>query len=448
MNYQEVLDYLYSSLPMYHRVGAAAYKTDITNTVKLMEALGHPEQSFKAIHVAGTNGKGSVSHFLASVLRNSGYKVGLYTSPHLVDFRERIRVNGLMIPEEYVAQFVNDNKKLFEEIEPSFFEMTVAMAFCYFREQMIDIAVVEVGMGGRLDSTNIISPLLSIITNIGFDHTQYLGDTLEAIAGEKAGIIKKGVPVVIGETQSQTQSIFMKKAEEANAQIFFADNSFKVEESELSTQHYLHATILKNEEYYSDIKTPLNGKYQLKNLATVSQTVDILRQIGYNITDTSFKIGIESVILDTGLRGRWEIMSTKPLMVCETAHNEDGIRCLVEKLEELNYSRVHIIYGCVNDKDYEKILSMLPTNARYYFCKPSVPRGLDVNKLYKSAEKLGLFGYKYKTIGDAIAAAREITLDKEIVIITGSIFLVADAIAEFERELIEEQEQTDENSAL
>ena len=274
MDYQEVLEYLYNSLPMYHRVGAAAYKTDITNTVKLMNALKHPERSFKAIHVAGTNGKGSVSHFLASVLRNSGYKVGLYTSPHLVDFRERIRINGEMIPEEYVAQFVNDHKSLFEEIEPSFFEMTVGMAFSYFREQMIDIAVVEVGMGGRLDSTNVISPVLSIITNIGLDHTQYLGNSLEAIAAEKAGIIKQEVPVVIGETQSATQRIFAEKAKELNAPIFFADNSFRVEETEQSTNSYMQAVISKNDEYYSDIKTPLSGKYQLKNLATVSQAVD------------------------------------------------------------------------------------------------------------------------------------------------------------------------------
>lgn len=441
MDYQEVLEYLYNSLPMYHRVGAAAYKTDITNTVKLMNALKHPERSFKAIHVAGTNGKGSVSHFLASVLRNSGYKVGLYTSPHLVDFRERIRINGEMIPEEYVAQFVNDHKSLFEEIEPSFFEMTVGMAFSYFREQMIDIAVVEVGMGGRLDSTNIISPVLSIITNIGIDHTQYLGNSLEAIAAEKAGIIKQEVPVVIGETQSATQRIFAEKAKELNAPIFFADNSFRVEETEQSTNNYMQAVISKNDEYYSDIKTPLSGKYQLKNLATVSQAVDILKQIGYNnITDTSFKIGIESVIMDTGLRGRWETMSTNPLIICETAHNEDGIRCLLEKLKEMNYTKVHIIYGCVNDKDYEKILSMLPTNARYYFCKPSVPRGLEVDTLYKSAEKLGLYGYKYNSIADAIDAAKETALDDEIVVITGSIFLVADAIAEFEKELTEGQE--------
>lgn len=441
MDYQEVLEYLYNSLPMYHRVGAAAYKTDITNTVKLMNALKHPERSFKAIHVAGTNGKGSVSHFLASVLRNSGYKVGLYTSPHLVDFRERIRINGEMIPEEYVAQFVNDHKSLFEEIEPSFFEMTVSMAFSYFREQMIDIAVVEVGMGGRLDSTNVISPVLSIITNIGLDHTQYLGNSLEAIAAEKAGIIKQEVPVVIGETQSATQRIFAEKAKKLNAPIFFADNSFRVEETEQSTNNYMQAVISKNDEYYSDIKTPLSGKYQLKNLATVSQAVDILKQIGYNnITDTSFKIGIESVIIDTGLRGRWETMSTNPLIICETAHNEDGIRCLLEKLKEMNYTKVHIIYGCVNDKDYEKILSMLPTNARYYFCKPSVPRGLEVDTLYKSAEKLGLYGYKYNSIADAIDAAKETALDDEIVVITGSIFLVADAIAEFEKELTEGQE--------
>ena len=375
MNYQEVLDYLYSSLPMYHRVGAAAYKTDITNTVKLLGALEHPHHNFKTIHVAGTNGKGSVSHFLTSVLMNSGYKVGLYTSPHLVDFRERIRINGNMIPEEYVVQFVKDNSALFAEIEPSFFEMTVAMAFSYFASQAVDIAVIEVGMGGRLDSTNVITPELSIITNIGIDHTQYLGNTLADIAKEKAGIIKQHIPVVIGETQSEIQKIFATKAKETNSKLYYADKSFKTIETQESHNNYLYATIFKNDEFYSDIKTPLSGKYQLKNLATVAQAVDILKLKGYNITDTSFKIGIESVIIDTGLRGRWEIMNSDPLTICEVAHNEDGIKCLTEKLEQLKYQKLHIVYGCVNDKDYKKILSILPKEARYYFCKPSVPRG-------------------------------------------------------------------------
>ena len=431
MDYQEVLDYLYSSLPMYHRVGASAYKTDITNTKKLMDAIDHPERKFKSIHVAGTNGKGSVSHFLASILRNAGYKVGLYTSPHLVDFRERIRINGEMIPEEYVTKFIIEHKPLFMEIEPSFFEMTVALAFNYFAEQQVDIAVVEVGMGGRLDSTNIITPELSIITNIGFDHTQYLGVTLPAIAKEKAGIIKRSLPVVIGETQPETQNIFIDKAKEMRSPIYFADKTYTAEETQVSTTNYLYASIVKNNEYFTEVKSPMSGKYQLKNLVTVAQSVDILRNIGYKITETAFKVGIESVILDTGLRGRWEIMSNRPTIVCETAHNEDGIRYLLEKIKSLEHRHLHIIYGCVNDKDYGKILEMLPKNAKYYFCKPSVPRGLDVNELYTSATAIGLQGNKYNNISEAITSAKKAASKTDLIIITGSIFLVADALNTF-----------------
>ena len=385
MIYQDVLEYLYNSLPMYQRIGKAAYKEDITNTVKLMAALKNPERKIKTIHVAGTNGKGSVSHFLASTLQNSGYKVGLYTSPHLVDFRERIRINGTMVSKEYVEEFVNTHKSLFDEVKPSFFEMTVAMAFCYFAEQNVDIAVIEVGMGGRLDSTNVIKPILSIITNIGLDHTQYLGSTLPAIAKEKAGIIKNNVPVIIGESQSEIEYVFLNKAKEMESKIYFADRNFNVQLLDDSRDDYMHALIRKGEDYYSEVKTPLAGSYQTKNLATVSQAVDLLRKKGYQISDTSFKIGVESVIIDTGLHGRWEGVSTSPTIVCETAHNEDGIKNLMAKLNTMDYDTLHVVYGCVNDKDYEKILMMLPTKAKYYFCTPSVPRGLDVNILHNTA---------------------------------------------------------------
>lgn len=428
MIYQDVLEYLYNSLPMYQRIGKAAYKEDITNTVKLMAALNNPEQKIKTIHIAGTNGKGSVSHLLASILQNSGYKVGLYTSPHLVDFRERIRINGTMISKEYVEEFVNAYKSLFDEVEPSFFEMTVAMAFSYFAEQNVDIAVIEVGMGGRLDSTNVIMPELSIITNIGLDHTQYLGTTLPDIAKEKAGIIKNNVPVVIGESQSETEHVFLNKAKDMESEIYFADKNFDVQLLDDSRDDYLHALINKGEEYFSEIKTPLSGNYQTKNIATVSQAVELLRNMGYNITDTSFKIGVESVIIDTGLHGRWEVVSTSPTIICETAHNEDGIRNLIEKIESMDYYVLHMVYGCVNDKDYEKILSMLPRRAKYHFCTPSVPRGLNVDELYDSAISLGLNGEKYYSPKDAIDTAIAEAKWGDIIVITGSIFLVADAL--------------------
>ncbi|MBR5784338.1 MAG: bifunctional folylpolyglutamate synthase/dihydrofolate synthase [Bacteroidales bacterium] len=436
MEYQKTLEYLYNSLPMYHRVGMAAYKEDITNTVRLMQALNNPERKFKSIHVAGTNGKGSVSHFLASILQNSGYKVGLYTSPHLVDFRERIRINGQMISEEYVTNFVEANKPLFQKISPSFFEMTVAMAFNYFAEQNVDIAVIEVGMGGRLDSTNVIDPVLSIITNISIDHTQYLGNTIEAIAREKAGIIKRNVPVVIGQTQMECAHVFKEKASEMNSDIYFADKNFTLEETDKSNSFYLHALIYKNRNTYSLVKTPLSGRYQMKNLATVAQATDILRQIGYKISNTAFAIGIESVVIDTGLRGRWEIMSQKPTIVCETAHNEDGIRCLIEKINSLHINKLHIIYGCVNDKDYSKILEMLPKNANYYFCKPSVPRGLDTDELYNTASGIGLEGNKYESLSLAMREAKRRMDNDDILIITGSIFLVADAINLFDKRAV------------
>ena len=428
MIYQDVLEYLYNSLPMYQRIGKAAYKEDITNTVKLMAALKNPERKIKTIHVAGTNGKGSVSHFLASTLQNSGYKVGLYTSPHLVDFRERIRINGTMVSEEYVEEFVNTHKSLFDEVKPSFFEMTVAMAFCYFAEQNVDIAVIEVGMGGRLDSTNVIKPILSIITNIGLDHTQYLGSTLPAIAKEKAGIIKNNVPVIIGESQSEIEYVFLNKAKEMESKIYFADRNFDIQLLEDSRDDYMHALIKKGEDYYSEVKTPLAGSYQLKNLATVAQAVDILREKGYQISDTSFKIGIESVIIDTGLHGRWEVVSTSPTIICETAHNEDGIKNLMTKLNTMDYDTLHVVYGCVNDKDYEKILMMLPTKAKYYFCTPSVPRGLDVNILHNTALSVGLDGERFSSPAQALETAKYAAKWGDVIIVTGSIFLVADVL--------------------
>ena len=425
MTYQETLDFMYSQLPMYHRIGAAAYKADIQPTIDMMAALGNPERKFRSIHVAGTNGKGSVSHFLASILQEAGYKVGLYTSPHLVDFRERIRINGEMIPQEDVVDFVERNRGMFAELKLSFFEMTVGMAFDYFARQKVDIAVVEVGMGGRLDSTNVITPLLSVITNIGLDHTQFLGDTLEKIAGEKAGIIKDGVPVVIGETQEETMPVFMQKATEHNAPITFADQHYVVDDISRYTEE-------------------LTGEYQKHNIATVLEAVEVLRGLqdkesqgrkAIELTPTAIKQGLAKVVTNTHLHGRWETIGIEPLTICETAHNEPGIRAMIGKLATMNFRRLHLVYGCVNDKDFRSILKLLNMQLAtldaelvWYFSQPSVPRGLAVEELKAAAQELGIEGAAYRDVEDAIAAARGDADAKDLVLVTGSIFLVADAL--------------------
>jgi len=436
MTYQETLDYMFNSLPMYHRIGKAAYKADITNTVELMTHLGNPERGFRSIHIAGTNGKGSVSHFLASILHRSGLKVGLYTSPHLIDFRERIRIDGVMIPPERVVDFIERNCSFFEAHDLSFFEMTVGMAFEYFAAEKVDIAVVEVGMGGRLDSTNVITPLLSIITNISFDHTQFLGDTLAKIAVEKAGIIKPQVPVIIGQTQPETESVFRVKAAEEGAPIIFADHHYKVYEElnsplqPSSSFGVLNFSVEKNgTPFFSHLCSPMAGNYQLKNLVTLMQALEILQMQGFAIGETAIRQGIERVIADTGLHGRWEQIGSKPAVVCETAHNEDGIYEMLAKLRELKYSRLHIVYGCVNDKDYRYILRLLPPEADYHFTQPSVPRGLEVSILADAAREEGIVGTAHATVAEAIADARAKSLPDDLILVTGSIFLVADVFA-------------------
>ena len=424
---------MFSALPMYQRVGEAAYKADLENTEALLGALGNPYKRFSSIHVAGTNGKGSVSNFLASILHNAGYKVGLYTSPHLVDFRERIRVDGAMISEEEVIDFVEHNKNLLNRITPSFFEMTVAMAFQYFAEKRVDIAVIEVGMGGRLDSTNVITPDLSIITNIGWDHTKFLGDTLQAIASEKAGIIKPRIPVVIGETQPETEPVFVAVAKKNNAPIFFADQNYRITDAHESN-HSLVLSIesaVDGEPVYAGLRSPLSGDYQKKNIITVVQAVEQLRNLGYNIPLNAVMLGVESVIVDMGFKGRWQILSNHPLTICETAHNKDGVRSMLGTLSGMSFSNLHIIYGCVNDKDYASILALLPSYATYYFCKPDVPRGLDVDTLYAAAQHSGLQGKAYPDIASAVQAARKNADEKSLILITGSIFLVADALKYF-----------------
>ena len=434
MDYKQTLDFMYSSLPMYHRIGQAAYKADLNPTLHFMEALGHPEHQFRSLHVAGTNGKGSVSHLLASVLQEAGYKVGLYTSPHLVDFRERIRINGQMIGTDEVTHFIEKNKDIITQERLSFFEMTVGMAFDHFARHHVDVAVIEVGMGGRLDSTNVITPLLSIITNISLDHTQFLGNTLSQIAREKAGIIKSNVPVVIGQTQSETTPVFTSIAQSLDAPISFADQHFRIVPTHTTadTLHFSLETLPgKPVLMPSDcvFSCPLSGSYQLKNLATLMQALYTLRTTkALCFTDQNIHDGIANVVSNTHLQGRWQTIGTKPLTICETAHNEDGIRSMLERIDTIPHHQLHIVYGCVNDKDYAHILQLLPKEAKWYFSQPSVPRRLEANLLQQAAAQLGINGQAFDNVQEAIATARSHAQADDLVLITGSIFLVADAL--------------------
>ena len=446
MTYQETLDFMFSQLPMYHRIGAAAYKADIQPTIDMMNALGNPERKFRSIHVAGTNGKGSVSHFLASILQEAGYKVGLYTSPHLVDFRERIRINGEMIPQQEVVDFITHHSSLITEKHLSFFEMTVGLAFDYFAREKVDIAVIEVGMGGRLDSTNVITPLLSVITNIGLDHTQFLGNTLEKIAGEKAGIIKEGVPVVIGETQPETKPVFERVAAERHAPITFADQHWHVRTSagnrdesrllfDVERRHPAGNTSEPPQpQWRCGLVSQLAGSYQLKNLATVFEAV---RQLPLPLNGHIVERGIARVVDNTHLHGRWQVIANRPLTICETAHNAPGIDAMLGKLATMHFARLHVIYGCVNDKDYRKILTHLHTEFAklgkpfsWRFSQPSVPRQLPVADLQSAARDLGIDGPAFPNVKDAIADAQQKADDQDLVLVTGSIFLIADALAD------------------
>lgn len=446
MSYEETLDYLFNALPAYHRIGAAAYKADLANTEAMMEHLGHPERGFRSIHVAGTNGKGSVSHFLASILQEAGYKVGLYTSPHLVDFRERIRIGGEMIPQDKVVRFVENNKQFFEHQGLSFFEMAVGLAFDYFRNEQVDIAVIEVGMGGRLDSTNVITPLLSVITNIGLDHTQFLGDTLEKIAAEKAGIIKTCIPVVVGQTQPETQHVFERIAAERHSPITFADKHWHVDPNWRFDGERMVFQLEHDGQYIADptsglvldFTSGLIGPYQMWNIATVCEAVQQLRQTTeLQIDNTAFRRGLDRVVDNTHLMGRWQIVGRQPLTICETAHNFDGINAMMLGLVGLDFKRLHIIYGCVSDKDYNKILSYLHSqlNAEHLrqepiwrFSQPSVQRRLPVGELQQAAHALGIDGQAFENVNDAIADARRNADPDDLVLVTGSIFLIADVL--------------------
>ncbi len=432
--YQQTLKYLFHALPAYHRVGAAAYKANLDNTLCMMEHLEHPERGLRVIHVAGTNGKGSVSHMLAAILHRAGYKVGLYTSPHLVDFRERIRINGKMISKYYVTRFVEKHRGFFEQQQLSFFEMTVGLAFDYFRTRRVDVAVVEVGMGGRLDSTNVVCPDLSIITNIGFDHTQFLGNTLADIAREKAGIIKPHVPVVVGETHPETAPVFIAAAQRCQTAVTFADQHYLVRERKDDGVKMLADIFCDGEPFMRGLHSQLDGLYQRKNLATVFAAWQMLLQQGYSIPRKAFREGVAHVVDDTGLRGRWEQLAVRPRIICETAHNADGIAQLVEKLSLMRYHHLHIVYGCVNDKDYGHILELLPQEAFYYYTRPSVERGLDENILAVTAKKLHRPGDAYPDVKTALNAARRRAHVTDLVIVTGSIFLVADLLAIWDSE--------------
>jgi len=429
MNYSQTLEFLYSQLPAYHRIGKAAYKNDLHNSLALDDYLGRPHSGYRTIHVAGTNGKGSVSHMIASVLMEAGFKTGLYTSPHLKDFRERIRVNGKMIPKRAVTGFVERHSAFIRSLEPSFFEMTVAMAFDYFADAEIDIAVIEAGLGGRLDSTNIINPVLTVITNIGHDHMDLLGDTLEKIAGEKAGIIKQGVPVVIGETMEETKDVFIRKAEEKDSKIFFADQNYSCVLGDPRYQTGKRTYNVRDKISGRSIKGEigLEGDYQVKNIQTVFQAFRVLREVITN-DDKIIQQGILKVVTNTGLLGRWQIIDRKPLVICDTGHNKEGLEYVVNQLAKIKYNRLHIVLGFVSDKDLSSVLPLFPGKATYYFTKASVPRALDEKILMAEAAQWNLKGTSFPDVPSAVKAARANASDSDLIFIGGSTFVVADAL--------------------
>jgi dihydrofolate synthase/folylpolyglutamate synthase len=429
MTYSEALEFLFSQLPAFHRIGKAAYRNDLKNTILLDNYFDHPHTKYLTIHVAGTNGKGSVSHMIASVLQEAGYKTGLYTSPHLKDFRERIKVDGQMIPENEIITFLTKHKSIIESVKPSFFEMTVAMAFNYFAETRVDVAVIEVGLGGRLDSTNIINPVLSVITNIGHDHMDLLGDTLEKIAAEKAGIIKKNIPVLISESQPETERVFINKAEESKSVISFADRNYscKLEEnvSGNGERGYMIRELLTNRQFKG--KSLLGGNYQSKNLQAVFAAFDTLKNV-FEISHDDITDGIRKVVTNTGLYGRWQILSTDPLTVCDTGHNKEGLKYVLDQINSIPKSALHIILGFVNDKDLGMVLPLFPTDAIYYFTKANIPRALNEADLKSEAGKYGLTGQSFADIKTALENARENAKKSDLIFIGGSTFVVAEVI--------------------
>lgn len=405
MNYKDTITWMFSMLPMYQQQGATAYKKDISRAVLLASHLNHPEQQFKSIHVGGTNGKGSTSHMLAAILQDAGYKVGLYTSPHLKDFRERIKINGQMIPKDQVVSFIEEHKIFLSQNQLSFFEMTVGLAFDYFAKQSVDFAVIEVGMGGRLDSTNIITPEVSVITNIGLDHTQFLGNTLRAIATEKAGIIKPKVPVVIGETQDDTTEVFVQKAKAEDSEIYFADQAIK-----------------------TDYSCSLLGDYQKKNIKTVIKTLQVLSSNGINILDRNIRHGLSHVQDLTGLRGRWDVIGNYPKIICDTAHNEQGLSLVLNQLQREKFKNLHMVLGFVKDKSLNDLVRLFPKQAKYYFCKPQIQRGLETKILRDLFNNEGYQGQEYPSVEEAVLTARQIAENEDLIFVGGSTFVVAEVL--------------------
>lgn len=405
-NYQETVEWMFRQLPMYQQQGASAYKKDLANTLRLSDYLGHPERKIRCIHVAGTNGKGSTSHMLASVLMEAGHKTGLYTSPHLKDFRERIKIDGKEIPEQFIVDFIGKHKPFFESHSLSFFEMTVGLAFDYFASENVDVAIIETGLGGRLDSTNIIMPLLSVITNIGFDHMQFLGNTIAAIATEKAGIIKPGIPVVIGEYTPETKAVFQDKARETGSDIYFASD-------------------LIDETYPSD----LLGDYQIDNKKTVLQSIGVLQKENlFSIAEDHVKNGFMHVVKNTGLQGRWQQLHSNPAVIADTAHNSHGLKIVMRQVARQSFEKLHVILGVVNDKDLTDVLPLFPKNATYYFCKPDIPRGLDAESLKQSAADYGLHGETYPSVSAAYKAALSKAAEHDFIYVGGSTFVVAEIL--------------------
>jgi dihydrofolate synthase / folylpolyglutamate synthase len=430
MNYQQTIEYLYDTLPMFSRMGSAAFKKDITNTFLLCERLGNPHKKFKSIHVAGTNGKGSVSHMLAAIFQTAGYKTGLYTSPHLYDFRERIKINGEMCDKDFVVDFVQRIQPAIEEIQPSFFEITVAMAFDFFAQQKVDIAIIEVGLGGRLDSTNVITPELSVITNIGWDHMNLLGNTLEEIAFEKAGIIKENIPVVIGEKKKETENIFRNIASQKQSSIYFTEENFSVTDFRL-LNNLIEVSVADKNSSTVNYQLDLAGIYQTKNILTVLQAVELLTE--WNISRENIQTALKNVKQLTGLHGRWEVIHEDPTIVLEVAHNKDGIQQMLQHLQKISFNKLHLVVGIVKDKDVDAVLELLPKEANYYFTQAHIPRALNAQILKTKASELSLSGNHFDDVNTALQQALINSSKDDLIVVCGSIFLVAEVNRRLER---------------
>lgn len=427
MNYQQTLDYLYLKLPMFTKVGISAFNKNLNKTIAFCEVLDNPQHQFKSIHIGGTNGKGSTSHMVAAILQTAGYKTGLYTSPHLKDFRERIKIDGIMISEEDVISFVEQYSEDLEKISPSFFEATVGMAFHHFAQNKVDIAVIEVGLGGRLDSTNIISPEISVITNIGLDHVDILGHSLQEIAIEKAGIIKENTPIVIGEYLPETKALFIDKANKENAEIVFAEDTYTINSTLKTTSTLLEVNISdKNRDI--NLELDLNGTYQLKNIKTVLTAINKLNAKGFIISDDHLKTALKQVKSLTGFMGRWQTLQENPLIICDTGHNEDGIKEVIKNINLTPYDALHIVFGMVKDKDITKVLELMPKNATYYFCAPNIPRAKEAEQLAKEATQAGLIGEVYSSIKEGLSKAVEAASPKDLIFVGGSTFVVAEVV--------------------